>query len=240
MVFMSISVLLGRNCPVTEPSAKGGSPEAPQRSAAVRAGAATPASRGTSAASEQRSALTAKSAVVRSAGTGQARSPLPVSVSGTRADRGQTPRSGSAAEPPQTDVLAVEEDFETNWGIVGQGVGCDHRCNGFLGGRFFHVTRQIFCGHGIPLLKLPKRWPRVPLSFRAGQHSPLPLRRIKIDLLILEVANQLKRSRSALLRNHDDALEKGYGFKPRKRRTIARVLNVTRYLTSLQHGDHGH
>src|ERR1019366_3293077 len=64
----------------------------------IRSGA-TPASRGTSAASKQRSALTAKSAVVRSAGTGQARSPLPVSVSGTRADRGQTPRSGSAAGP---------------------------------------------------------------------------------------------------------------------------------------------
>jgi hypothetical protein len=44
---------------VTEASAKGGKPEASQRSAAVMAGAATPASRGTSAASEQRSALTA-------------------------------------------------------------------------------------------------------------------------------------------------------------------------------------
>src|ERR1039458_8523243 len=95
---------------------RAGRPEASQRGAAVRAGAATPASRGTSAASEQRSALTAKSAVVRSAGTGQARTPLPVSVRGTRADQGQTPRSGSGGEPPQTDVLAVEEDFETNWG----------------------------------------------------------------------------------------------------------------------------
>src|ERR1022692_5126983 len=101
-------------------------------------------------------------------------------------------------------------------GIADSGVGSDRRSNGILGGRFFHVTRQIFCGHGIPLLKLPKRWPRVPLSFRARQHSPLPLRRIRIDLFILEVANQLKRIRCAVLRNHDDALKARYRSEERR------------------------
>src|ERR1039458_9272480 len=46
-------------------------------------------------------------------GTGQVRSPLLVSVRGTRTNSGQTPRSGSAAKPPPTDALAVEEHFES-------------------------------------------------------------------------------------------------------------------------------
>jgi len=56
----------------------------------------------------------------------------------------------------------------------------------------------------------------------------------------LEIANRLERVRYALLRDHDDALEARYRFRPRKQRAIAGIMDVTRYLMGLQHCDHSH